>query len=122
MSSNHERVKRQAIAKGKEDAAAGFTCNSMAKDGSMYDKYYWYGYDGERRRQSLDTPLKDDHIEAIAHEIAEAINAGDGDRYARVMAESKTAREGLDRPFGILEFKARVHFIADSKLKLMDQK
>ncbi len=42
---NHERTKQRAIDKGRQDALSGETCHSMARAGSMWDKYYWIGYD-----------------------------------------------------------------------------
>lgn len=40
----YENTKQRALAKGRQDALRGETCHSLAKAGSMWDKYYWIGH------------------------------------------------------------------------------
>ena len=54
--SNHERTKQRALERGRKDALSGQAPRSMALARSMWDKYYWEGYDRitvDRRAQTV---------------------------------------------------------------------
>lgn len=71
--------------------------------------------------KKVNIPIKDDYLENLAHNLADAINSEDAELYQHFMAHSEQYRSQLVRS-QIIEFRDRVHYLADSTKSNYDDK